>query len=324
MRKTSLGSCFAVLLAAWAVAPATADDRSKMPSIELPAALKPYSNESNVLEAATGVLKLLATAAFDEPEADSPFAKERCNTPDMASFYRGMTLMQAGYFMFINKVERGFEATDSPHFALGEGFALVPAGFGALVRPGRELLVAIWDKDRLARLLDVVTAVREMPPTIKGDLITYFTALQEFGRRYDALKRRAPLDLAKLNERATRLYSYEREDKLVEAKLKGADELRMAEARYPERVFYEDYAREMRLLLDANRGLGLEKLSECMDGGRFASVRIGGKGELTYFPYGLYPASYMIGFWQRREAEGTTLLARFAIDRLLAELQRPN
>lgn len=323
MRSSIAGICFAAMLAPWTAGSSIAAEPDQMPPIELPASLKPYSDERNVLAAAEGVIKLMGTAKFSEPEADSPFGKEPCNMPEIASFYRGMTLMQAGYFMFISKVERGFESTDSPHVALGAGFALVPASFGALVRPGRELLVAVWDKDSLARLLSLISAFRGLPATVKGDLAAYFSALQEFGRRYNALKRRAPAELARLNERSTALYSYERRDKLDDAKRQGERELRIAEAEYPERVFYESYAKEMRLLLDANRDVGHDAVSECMDGGRFSTVEIGGKGEFTYGPYGLYPASYMIGFWQRREAEGTTLLVRFAIDRLLAELGRP-
>lgn len=324
MEKAGWAIWLFAVLAFWPMGSTIGAEADKIPAIELPDTLKLYSDESRVLEAAEGVIRLLGAARFKEPEADSPFAKEPCNAPDIVSFYRGMTLMQAGYFIFISKVERGFESTDSPHVALGANRTLVPANFGVLVRPGRELLVAVWDKDRLTRLLSLISEFRSLPPTVKGDLATYFRTLQKFGWRYDALKRRAPLELAKLNERSTELYSYERRDKLDEARRQGERELRIAEVEYPERVFYETYAKEMRLLLNANRDIEQATVSECMDGGRFAAVQIGEMGEITYSPYGLYPASYMVGFWQRRGAEGTTLLVRFAIDRLLSELERPN
>lgn len=171
----------------------------------------------------------------------------------------------------------------------------------------------------LRRLVAVASTVRELPAAMKADLATYFTVLQEFGDRYEALKRRASGDLAKLTRRRTVEYMYERADKLRLAK---EEERTLVEAQYPEFVFYETYAKEMRMLLDANRDIGQQSISACLDGGRFAAVHIGSKREITYAAYGLYPASYMIGFWQRREFEGTTKLARFAIGGLLAELKR--
>ena len=109
--------------------------------------------------------------------------------------------------------------------------------------------------------------------------------------------------------------------KLEKAKRQGDWELKSAEARYPEHLYYEAYSKETRLLLNDNRDIGQEKVSECLDGGNFAAVRLGANEEITYYPFGLYPASYMLGYWLRRDFEGTSLLARFAIDRVLAELK---
>ena len=65
-------------------------------------------------------------------------------------------------------------------------------------------------------------------------------------------------------------------------------------------------------------------MSECFDGGYFAQVRLGSSAELAfgYDPPSLFPTSYMIGFWQRRYSEGTSMLTRFAIDHLLTELKQ--
>lgn len=75
-----------------------------VPAIELPKPLAPYADVENVIGAATAVIKLLGTATFEEAAADGALAKAPCNTQEMGGFYRGMTLMQAGYFIFINKM----------------------------------------------------------------------------------------------------------------------------------------------------------------------------------------------------------------------------
>lgn len=311
-----------VLIVLCPLPPSLGAEGDKIPPIVLPAALAPYSDEGKVTAATIGVLGLLGTAKFVEPAADSMWDKPPCNAPDILSFYRGMTLMQAGYFIFINKVERGFESVDSPHVTLAQDFALVETTFGSLVKPGRELLIGFWDTNMLARVVSLISAVRSNPPSVNGDLASYFRVLLEFADRYESVKRRAPKELGRLNHRRTSLYRYERNEKLEEAKRRGASELSDAKARYPEHIFYEAYAKEMRLLLDANRDLGQTTISECFDGGDFAAVHFGSNKELTYEPYGLYPASYMAGFWQRRDHEGTTRLARFVIGRLLWELKR--
>jgi hypothetical protein len=266
-----------LLIVALPLSSSSAADTDKIPPIVIPANLRPYSEENAVIKAATAVIGLLATAKFDEP--NSPFINPPCTTPEITAFYRGMTLMQATYFMFINKMERGFESVDSPHRAEDRSMS-----FGSLVRPGRELLVAVWDKNKLARLISLTSAVRSNPPTVNADLASYFTTLLEFGDRYQALKRRAPRELAELNRRATVLYQYERDKELERAKLKGKYELEVAEARYPKYIYYETYAKEIRQLLDSNRDIGQEMLSECLDGGEFAAVHIGANGEITYFP----------------------------------------
>lgn len=294
----------------------------EIPTIELPAPLQPYADAENVIEKAVSIIRLLGTAKFNEPPSESPLSKAPCNTADISAFYRGMTLMQTGYFIFINKMERGFEAVDSPHFEQDSEGYLAPAPYGALVKPGRELLVAVWDGEKRKHLLELVAATQDISAKVKADLVAYFTILKEFGRRYSAVKRRVPLDLARLIKRSTYLYELERGVEIEWAKKLSEEALRSAQRKYPERLLYEDYAREMRLLLNANRDIGMDPVSECFDGGYVAVVQLGEKGEITYRPYlAMYPASYMIGFWQRRESEGTSALARFAIDRLLDELK---
>src|SRR4029078_2823100 len=137
-----------------------ADDSA--PPIELPAPLRPYSDAAKVIGGAKGVIGLLADAKFEVPAADSPFGKPPCNDAETAAIYRGLTLVQASYFIFGSKVERGFESTDSPHVFIGDDFALLAVtNFGALVRPGREMLVAAWDPARIKRLLSLVATFRD-------------------------------------------------------------------------------------------------------------------------------------------------------------------
>ena len=317
---TLIGAAFSLLIAT-----AAADNQNHFPPVSLPDPLKPYADETKTIDGATEVLHLLSTARFDEPQPRPTQAqvdsKPTCASAEVASFYRGLTLVQAAYFMFISKTERGYEAVESPH-PLGGMLEPLPQSFGALVRPGRELLVTVWNAERIERLLNITSDVRTYPPAVKADLVTYFTELLAFAGRYDALKRRAPTDLAKLQRRTTELYMYQRRDILEDAKRKGGSAVHDAEVEHPEWIFYDAYSKEMRLLLDANRDLGQQTVSECLDGGHFAAVHFGEKAEITYDPYGLYPTSYMIGFWERRASEGTSNLARFAITKLLAELKR--
>ncbi len=109
------------------LASVAAGDDEAIPPIVLPDPLKPYADQPKVIDAATAVMHLIGTAKFDEASPDSLFAKPPCNAPEIAAFYRGLTLVQAGYFMFISKVERGFESVDSPHLAMAEDRTLVPA-----------------------------------------------------------------------------------------------------------------------------------------------------------------------------------------------------
>src|SRR5262245_45844463 len=112
MEVMTWGKCtiIAVLLlaAGCLCCPSFGDDGESIPSIMLPPSLHAYSDEGRVVEAVTTVIGVLGTAKFEEPDANSPLSKPPCNAPEVLAFYRGMTLMQAGYFMFINKVERGF------------------------------------------------------------------------------------------------------------------------------------------------------------------------------------------------------------------------
>jgi hypothetical protein len=312
---------FGIVHTGWCIASEPED----MPPIELPASFKPYAYVSKVIDAAASAIKLLGTAKFDDLPTDNALVTPPCNASTIASFYRGMMLVKAGYYVFINKMERGFESLDTPHpTELPQAAAVPPATFGALVRPGRELLIGVWNQDKLRRLLTLTSVARQLPPEIKVDLAAFFDTLREFASRYDALKRRAPSDLASLNRRATLLYSYERSSTLVFAKRDGEAGFRRAQVRYPETVRGEDYAKEMRLLLNANRDVGQRTVSECLDGGDFAQVRLGDNAELSlgYSPPSLFPTSYMIGFWQRRDSEGTSMLARFALERLLSELKQ--
>ena len=301
-----------------------------------PSSCRPHSsrtlNVGKVIDAAESAIRLIGTAKFDELRADEydftiakTLAKPPCDVPEIASIYRGMTLVKAGYYVFINKMERGFESLDTPHpTGSPDGAAVPPAISGALVRPGRELLVGVWDQDKLRRLLSLTSAVRQLPSDRKADLAAYFGMLREFAQRYDALKRRAPGDLATLNRRATWLYVYERGSALESAKSIDENAYRRAQVKYPEPVLVDRYAREMRLLLNANRDVGQRNVSECYDGGGFAQLRLGSNAELAfgYDPPSLFPTSYMVGFWQRRDNEGTSLLARFAVDHLLTELRQ--
>jgi hypothetical protein len=142
-----------------------------------------------------------------------------------------MTLMQVGYFIFINKVERGFEAVDSPHLLVAENLALVPPTFGSLAKPGRELLVGAWDGSKVARLVSLVSEVRGSPVSVRVDLASYYETLLDFADRYQSVKRRAPKELAKVHRRSNWVYRYERKEKLKEAERSGESDLRIAEAK---------------------------------------------------------------------------------------------
>lgn len=311
----------AVLMAVSLAGSSAAFAAEGIPAIELPAGLRPYADDGKVIAGAKEIIGLFDKVEFDAPPADSPFAKAPCNDEQTGSFYRGVTLVQAGYFMVINKIERGFVSVESPNLKLLEDRRLVPqTQFGALVRPGREMLVSVWTPGRIKELVGLVSQFRQLPANVKMDLAAYFSELLVFSDRYAALKRRAADDLAELNERSEPDYTYKRDQKIADAKAKGGWEAQAADA-IPKHVFYEDYSSEMRKLLDANRDVGQSKVDVCLDGGHFAAVHIGPQGEITYDPYGLYPTSYMIGFWQRRQFEGTTALAKFVLGRLIAELK---
>jgi hypothetical protein len=124
----TFGARYAILvfLVAWPLPQSLGAEGDKMPSITLPTPLQPYSDEGRVTTAGAGVMGLVGTARFEDPAADSLLGKSPCNVPEILAFYRGMTLMQAAYFIFINKVERGFESVDSPHAALDH----FPLGMG--------------------------------------------------------------------------------------------------------------------------------------------------------------------------------------------------
>jgi hypothetical protein len=297
--------------------------QNAVPPIEIPHALKAYMDADNVAVIAKEIIGLLGSVKFDQPGSESPFAKAPCNDAATTAFYRGMVLSQAAYFIFINKSERGFIAVDSPHLRLDDDNSLHPrTDFGALVRPGREVLVSVWPQVRLAKLMALAATFGQLPPGVRSDLAAYYTTLLEFSGRYTAVTNRAPGKLAKLSERAAPEYALLRDGLVGFAKSQG-ESTAAAEEKYPAALSYESYSAEVRKLLNTNRELGQAEISSCFDGGRFAALHLGDAGELTYFPYGFYPASYMIGFWERRENEGTASLARFALGRIISELHAP-
>lgn len=289
-----------VLAACWSPHQA-ATHAETLPGFAIPDRLKPYADERGTFENARAVIALLKGAEFvrDPNGLDSD-----CNTDDVESFYRGMHIAHLGYYLLLSKQEVGWFEDQSPTQADP------PRAF---VDFGRNVLLRVWTPRMLAKALDLSSTVGKWPPERRADLVRFLTILRDF-RAYHAnvLRSRDDLDAlySRLNSDSTLRYWR------IYMPGGGIQEMKN---RFPGREPM-NFDAELRDLVNKVRGADQPPIEPCFEAGAPYTITLEDSRDIKSSKL-LLPISYMLRFWDRREAEGTSALAAFLLTAAISQVQ---
>ncbi|WP_139247389.1 hypothetical protein [Hyphomicrobium sp. NDB2Meth4] len=288
---------FSVLLVSIAVSPAIGE---RAPGFAVADRLKPYADPKIVADSGRTVIQLLAAAKI---ESVANGLDPDCNTPEVESFYRGMHLAHLAYYLFLSRQEVGRFEDSSPTQTEP------PRAF---VDFGRNSLLRVWTPSLLLRLLNTAASIDDLPADSRSDLARFLAQVREF-RAYQVSLRPADAELQALYGRLSD-EKYLRHWRLFLPD-DGVEGIRR---QFPDRTLF-NFDEELRTLVNTVRPPDLPALSKCYEAG--SAFRIVIEDRAIDSTKLLLPISYMVRFWDRREAEGTADLADFLLEQAISRLQ---
>lgn len=183
----------------------------------------------------------------------------------------------------------------------------------ALVDFGRGVLARAWDPERVKTAVEVFGLIDDLPKQHRADIATFVKRLKAFHKYHERLKlvRKELLDLYERRDDTETMIYWDRY--LPDGGVEGLKQ------RFPDKNFM-NFDSELRQLANKVRGVDQDPIGKCYEEGRGDKLRIRSNPEVMSDKMFL-PTSYMVGFWQRREAEGTAALAEYVLDQAASAVQ---
>ena len=271
------------------------DELSKPPELEAPTGLSAYKDLDLTLSNARQTIEILASAKFDD--ADHTTCLEH------GAAVRGMQLWFVGYNLLASKQELGWFRSEG---ALG----LDEIPRRRITRFGRSVVLSWWRGDGFEKLTELRTFLHAMPQELRSDLASFVSVLLEFREHTDNVLDRSHVELVKLIRRQTGEYFHHWlwwKDVFYDEKVRNT-------FRDGKGLAYSDFSEELRLLINSTLDPNRAPLGKCF--GEAPSYRlqlgaIAGQEQFSILP--VYPAKYMLTFWLRRRAEGSSALADYGL-----------
>lgn len=231
-----------------------------------------------------------------------------CNSAAFKSFYRGMHLSMATYYLFLSKQEVGWFEYAMP---LG-GSPLKPNRH--FLGVGRASLLSLWQRDRASDIVAALASFGALPPDLKADLKSFVVELVAHRSRVENLMARSADKVHDLiaRESATYFYAYllnRKHDK------DGRD----LTPDHEKGLTYNELSERLLVLFNQTRDPSEKAISNCLIGRAPFRLLIGDK-QINSTP-DLYPMKFMTSFWLRRQAEGTDRLAESVLVAISSILQ---
>jgi hypothetical protein len=298
---------------------ASAQDEPVVPSEPIiPKELTAYADVDQTLKNAGSVISLLGVAQIerwtDEYESDGKKVQHdngltaHCDTPNHQTFYRGMHLAHAGYYLFLAKQEVGWFEYASPVGDYGQPRRKF-VGFG------RGVLVGLWRPERVADIHRLVSELGRLPPDRRKDLAAYLSELRAYRLHVANLIERAEGKLRDLLRRGAGEYFYE-ELYNSAASNKNRDSI----PNDKKALIYDELSDELRKLINSTRDPDTVPISDCMVMGSAFRMKFG-VASLIVSEKIFVPVKYMVGFWLRRRAEGLERLTDFVLSQAVNTLK---
>ena len=301
---------------------------AQVPAIETPEPLRPYTSTQDVLKTAGELIDLLASARF---EVTGEYTKKdylsgNCDVEEYHSVFRGYQLMKTVYFVFTSKMERGWYDPNPPGYPIEESLGLM--------NPKRLTLTRTWNSESIDKVVQLASRLAGLPAPVKADLAAFLRKLLDF-KKYHGFLARKPEKLRRIKERVADQCDLQRFNYL-EAIEKG--QVRDARDRILDRVaakreldrceslsLHNDAKKESeayRELINGVRDPDSPAISACLDGSYdyYGKTFLGKDGAISKYST-LHPNYYMLRFWERRQSEGTSMLAEFFLSRVLDGLK---
>ena len=274
----------------------------ELPSIQLPSDLQAYADFNDVAASLAAVLDVLATAKFEKAAYGTKEDEPPCD-----ALNRAMMLTHAGFNMLINARERGMISPGSVLPRYGDVRPIK-----GLISERRGLLLRIWDMPKFEKLFQLRQKLSAWPKNLREDVVIFLTELQRFRITRKEMLLRFPDRVAEIQRRETIEYAYHyKSDWKLGNILPGSKEEVEFLLRWPKPL---GYAAHSAALYDVMKEIPQQErpIDACLK--ETAGTRITFSGDVAAFNSSYsYPIRYMFTFWERRESEGLSTVASFAI-----------
>ncbi len=262
----------------------------------MPDRLQSYAEDGRVQRSASAVIDLLRSAEFAITR-DGLLAG--CGNAEVLAFYRGIHLVQTGYYLFASQQETGRFEDINPNRAKP------PRALTDLTL--RKPLLAIWTPDRLQGLLALSASASQWPAERRSDIRVFLTKLREFRPYFNQLRlAKGELENYKRHREESGAIPYWRYYLPAWGGLASMKE--QLKPILPGKKLV-DFDAELRDLLNRVKKRGDPALSGCYEAGQGFEMKYTIDNKRVVSEKLFLPIYYMLRFWERREAEGTSDLA---------------
>ncbi len=283
---------------------------TELPAIHLPDDLQPYAEPNNILATVETVIDILASAKF----AKATYS-DKADEPPCDSLNRGMMLAHAGFNMFVNTTERGWTSPTAVLSNFGND-----GPYAGLVSPRRGLLLRVWSMSDIERLIQLRLKLKTWPQKTRGDLGTFLTELLRFRKTRNEMILRFPERIKDIKRRETPEYAANyRLWRDIRGVPNEGPELAAFHIQWPEPLSYSAHSEALYKSMKEIPGEA-RPLDECLQETSGALITF--SGDTSAFNTGYsFPIRYMFTFWERRDSEGLSNIAEFAIKRVIEAIR---
>jgi hypothetical protein len=170
---------------------------------------------------------------------------------------------------------------------------------------GRNSLLRHWSLQRIRSLIDASNLATSLRDDLREDMVAYFKKLREFRTHYEQLR--------KINGEVTKLFDRETPGYFHSAL---ADKRSTMAPPSEAGLTYEGLSRELQKLINRTRDPDLAAVSTCYIYESPFQLELGSGPQITSDRL-FTPVKYMVSFWRRRTAEGTSDVADFLLARVI-------
>jgi hypothetical protein len=189
-----------------------------------------------------------------------------------------------------------------------------------LVSQRRGLLLRVWNTSDIERFIQLRIKLKAWPQKTRSDMSTFLTELLRFRKTRNEMMLRFSEQIKSIKERQTLKYAwdywFQRDIRRIPNE---GPELTEFHIQWPQPLIYNTHSEALYEIMKRIPGEA-RPLDKCLQETSGALITF--SGDTSAFNTGYsFPIRYMFTFWERRDSEGLSNIAEFAIKRVLEAIR---